>query len=79
MCLDKLLTIVRIEGRLVFGSISNETLSVGEGDVGRSCSVSLIVGDDFDTIVLPDTDAGVGCSEIDTNCLGHFDCSWILM
>jgi len=99
------------EGRtdLILSSISDETFGVGEGDVGRSGSVSLVVGytkrdeqrkeesafeerrwwrrvdgwdelrsfsllqwrmgltDDLDSIVLPDSDAGVGGSEIDSD------------
>lgn len=45
--------------------------------IGGSCSVSLIVGDNFDLSVLENTNTGVGSSKINTNCgfLCHFD--WI--
>jgi hypothetical protein len=38
-------------------------VSTGEG---RRREESAYVGDDFDTVVLPDTNTGVGGSEIDT-------------
>jgi hypothetical protein len=58
--------VVRVHRNLVLGSISDETLRVGEGDVGRGGAVSLVVGDDLDTVVLPDSDAGVGGSEVNS-------------
>lgn len=44
--------VVRIHRDLILSSIADETL---EGDVGRGSSVALIVGDNFDSVVLPDT------------------------
>jgi hypothetical protein len=41
---------------LVLGGITDQSLTFGEGDVGRGGSVSLIVGDDLDSVVLPQTD-----------------------
>ena len=60
-------SVVRVHGDLIFGGITNETLRVGEGNVRRGGSVALVVGDDFNTIVLPDSNATVGRSEIDTD------------
>jgi hypothetical protein len=54
-------------GGLVLGSISDESLSVGEANVGWGGSVTLIVGDDLDSFVLPDAYTGVGGSEIDSD------------
>ena len=59
----------RVLGGLIFGGISNESFSISEGNVGWSGSVALIVGDDFDSFILPDTDTWVGGTEIDTDCL----------
>ena len=46
-----------VHGNLILCGITNETLIVGKRDVRRGCAISLIVGDDFDTIVLPHTNA----------------------
>ena len=51
------LRIVRVHGDLVLCGITDEALSLGERDIGGSCPVTLVIGDDLDTIVLPDTDA----------------------
>ena len=48
--------VVWVLGSLVFGSISDEPFSLGERDVGWGGSVSLVIGDDFDSVVLPDSD-----------------------
>ena len=49
--------VVGVHRDLVLGRITDQTLGVGEGDIGRGGTVSLVVGDDLDTVVLPDTDA----------------------
>ncbi|KAF1755604.1 hypothetical protein GCK72_012054 [Caenorhabditis remanei] len=66
--------VVWVHGDLILGGISNQTLGVGESDVRWSGSVSLVVGNDLDLSVLEDSNAGVGGSEIDSNCvvLAHF-------
>jgi hypothetical protein len=56
-----------VSGSLVLGGISDKTLFFGEGDIGGGGVETLIVSDDFDFVVLEDTDAGVGGSEIDSN------------
>ena len=56
-----------ISGGLIFGSVTNKSFLLGEGDIGWGSVDTLIVGDDFDTLVLPDTYAGVGSSEIDAD------------
>jgi len=57
----------RVHGDLVLGGITNETLGVGEPDIRRRRSVTLVVGNDLNTIMLPDTDTRVGGSEIDSD------------
>ena len=52
---------------LVLGSITNETLVLGKGNKRRSSSVALIVGDDFNTFILPDSNTGVSGSKINSN------------
>jgi len=41
---------------LILGSITNQTLVVGERHIGWCCAVTLVVGDDLYTIVLPYSD-----------------------
>ncbi len=45
-----------VHGDLVLRGITDQTLSVREGHIRGCCSVTLVVGDDFDTVVLPNTD-----------------------
>ena len=40
---------------LILGGIANQALTLGEGDIGWGSAVTLIVCDDFNAIVLPDT------------------------
>lgn len=51
-----------VSGSLVLCSITDETLLFGEGNVGGGSVDTLIVGDDFNFVVLEHTDAGVGGS-----------------
>jgi len=45
----------RVHGDLVLSGITDETLGVGESNVRRRRSVTLVVGDDLNTIMLPHT------------------------
>jgi hypothetical protein len=45
--------VFRVHGSLRLGSVADKTLGFREGNVGRSCTITLIVCDDFDTIILP--------------------------
>ena len=58
--------VVRVESRLVLGGISDQTLGVREGHVRRRGPVSLLVGDDLHAVPGPDSDAGVGRSQINS-------------
>ena len=51
------LRIMRVHSDLILCGITDKALAVREGDIRRSCSVSLVVCNDFYTIVLPHTDA----------------------
>ncbi|CAA7406321.1 unnamed protein product [Spirodela intermedia] len=57
----------RVHGNLVLGGVADEALAVGEADIGRRGAVTLVVGDDLHTIVLPDPDARVGRTEINAD------------
>jgi len=52
---------------LIFGGIPDQTFGVGESHVGWGSTVTLIIRDDFDGIVLPDANAGIGGTKIDTD------------
>ncbi len=44
-------------GGLIVGGITDQSFVVSKADVGWGGSVTLVVGDDFDSFVLPETDA----------------------
>ena len=52
---------------LILRGVSDKTFFISEGDIRRSDTVTLVVGDDFDFSVLHHTDAGVCGSQINTN------------
>jgi hypothetical protein len=56
-----------VSGGLVLSGIADESLIFGEGNVGWGGVQTLIVCDNFDLVVHPDTDAGVGGSEINSD------------
>lgn len=57
-----------VGSKLVLGGVTDKSLTLGsEGNIRRSNSVTLIVGNNFDSASLEDTDAGVSCSQIDTD------------
>jgi hypothetical protein len=56
-----------VHGHLVLGGITDQTLRVGESDIGGSGTVTLIIGNDLHTLVLPHSNTGVGGSQIDSN------------
>lgn len=59
--------VVGVHGDLVLRGVTDETLVVGERDIGRGRAVTLVVGDNLDSVVLPDTDAGVGGAQVNTD------------
>ena len=56
--------LARVHGGLVLGGIADETLRLGEGNVGRGGAVTLVVGDDLDTLVDPPAYTGVGGTKV---------------
>ena len=64
---------LRVAGCLVLGCVSNETFFLGERNIRRCDSVSLIICDDLDVAAFVDADTGVRCAKINTN-----HCGWLL-
>mmetsp|Transcript_67676 Transcript_67676/g.94101 ORF Transcript_67676/g.94101 Transcript_67676/m.94101 type:complete len:341 (-) Transcript_67676:56-1078(-) len=65
-----------IHGSLILGSISNQTLTVREANIGWGGPVALIIGNDLHTIILPHTNARIGGTQInsDSNSFSsHYD------
>ena len=58
---------LRVGRRLVLGGVADQALAVGEGDVGGSDAVALVVGHDLDAAALVDADARVGRAEVDAD------------
>merc|ERR1719498_900687 len=56
-----------VSSGLVLGSVTNEALFLGEGNVGGCRVDTLIVGNDFNFVVLEHTHAGVGGSQVNTD------------
>lgn len=54
----------RVGGGLILGGVTNQTLLIGEGDIRRSNSVTLIVDENFDLALLHHTDAAVSRTQI---------------
>ncbi len=57
--------VVGIHGGLILSSITYQALRLGESNPRRRSSVALIICDNLYTLVLPDSDTGVRCSEVD--------------
>lgn len=57
----------RIGGVLILGGVSDKSLFIVEGDIGRGYSVSLIVDQNLDFAILHHTDTRIGGSQIDAD------------
>ena len=55
-----------IESDLVLRRVANESFRFSEGDITRSCSISLIISDYFNLPVLENTNTRIGSSKIDS-------------
>ena len=56
--------VVGVASSLLLGSITDQTLLLGEGDVRRGNSVTLVVDENFDFALLHHTDTRVGSTKI---------------
>ncbi len=55
-------SIDRVHGHLILRGVANEPLRVRECHIAGSSTITLIVGDDFHTIVLPYSHTTIGGS-----------------
>mmetsp|Transcript_368 Transcript_368/g.438 ORF Transcript_368/g.438 Transcript_368/m.438 type:complete len:226 (+) Transcript_368:1348-2025(+) len=61
-----------VDGGLVLGGISDETVTIlHESHVGWCNTVTLVIGHNLHTSILEDTDAGVGCSKVNSDNCSH--------
>ena len=60
-----------VHGDLVLCGVTDETLSVREGDERGCCAVALVVGDNLDAIISEDADTRVCGAQIDADCWRH--------
>ena len=51
--------IMRVHGNLILRRVTDQTFIVGERDVRGRRTIALVVGNDFYTIILPDTNTAV--------------------
>jgi hypothetical protein len=56
-----------VSSDLILGGISNQSFGLSESDIRRSGSVSLVIGDNFYSIILKNSYTGVGRSEINSD------------
>ena len=56
-----------VDGDLILGRVVDETLGVCEGDIEGSRPISLVIGNNFNLVMLEDAPAGVGCAEVGSN------------
>ena len=60
-----------VPGNLVLGGVSDEALLFSEGYVGGGGVETLIVGDDLNFVVNPDTHARIGGAQVNSDA-SHF-------
>lgn len=74
--------VVGVLGSLIFSGITDQSFCLGEGDIGRSGSVSLIISNNLDSVILPYSNTGVGCSKINSDsfrCVAHLFCYFLII
>mmetsp|Transcript_10425 Transcript_10425/g.20611 ORF Transcript_10425/g.20611 Transcript_10425/m.20611 type:complete len:238 (+) Transcript_10425:267-980(+) len=63
--------VVWVESHLILGSISYQTLGVSEGNVRWGSSVTLLIWNNLHSVILPHSNTGVGCSQINSYSFNH--------
>jgi len=57
----------RVHSDLILGSVADQPFSISEGHIRRRRSVTLIIGYDLNTIMLPHSNTRVCCTEINSD------------
>lgn len=60
-------SVERIHSDLVLGSVADESFGISESNIRRRRSISLIIGNNLNTIMLPNSNTRVSGTEIDTD------------
>ena len=68
-------SVVRIHGSLRLGGIALEALGFFFINVRGSSTVTLVIGNDLHTIILPNADTTVCCAQVNTNRFSSDSCA----
>jgi len=60
-------SVSRVHRHLIFCCIANEALCISEGDIARCRPVTLVIGNDLHSVMLPHANATVSRSQIDSD------------
>ncbi len=60
--------VVRIFCVLIFCWITNQSFCFGKSYIRGSGSIALIISDNLDSVILPDSHTRISCSKINSNC-----------
>ena len=62
-----------VERRLIFRGFTNKSFSICESYIRWHCPISLVVCNNFNISILPNTYGAICSSQINTDCLIHYD------
>ena len=65
--------VIGVYGDLILGGITNQTLGISESDIRGGGTVTLVVGNDLHSSILPVPNTRVGGTQINTNDWAFFN------